>query len=68
MQTSDSEEEEKSNDVDEIENLNEDMSHIKYLHGREELRPYDFELSSNSKYKIISENQVVKSILQSEIT
>ena len=24
--------------------------------GREESRPYDFELSSNSKYKIISEN------------
>lgn len=28
-------------------------------------RPYDFELSSNSKYKIISENQQAKTIIQS---
>jgi hypothetical protein len=31
-----------------------------------ENRPYDFELSSHSKYKIVSENQQVKRVLTSE--
>ena len=33
---------------------------------RRESRPYDFELSSNSKYKIISENLEAKAILTTE--
>lgn len=31
-----------------------------------EHRPYDFELSSNSKYKIISQNQEAKAVLAAE--
>mmetsp|Transcript_23669 Transcript_23669/g.18102 ORF Transcript_23669/g.18102 Transcript_23669/m.18102 type:complete len:99 (+) Transcript_23669:150-446(+) len=43
------------------------MQSSEEMAGELEGRPYDFELSSNSKYKIISDNERIKGILLSEI-
>ena len=58
-------EEDSSSSNDENEDEVGDLSNM--IENARESRPYDFELSSNSKYKIISENNQAKNIIGSTL-